>query len=1040
AALSGFKTAVADNVIVRVAQTITVDFQMEVGEISEQVTVSSAPPLLETSTSQIGTNTSEEEFHTWPIFVEDGQRQLQNFIFASMPGTQGSTFEGTINGGQAYSHEILIDGISLGRFDLAGGSNNEFSPSVEAASEFKLQTGTLTAQYGGTQTAITNFVMKSGTNDYHGSAYWFHQDNVLRAKSWRENKDGLEKNPFLENSWGATFGGPIVRDRTHFFFSYEGEDQRDQSTGGTTSLPIPAFKQGNFSQLLDPAFTGDPMSGQVIGQDALGRDVIYGQLYDPATARQLEDGTWIMDPFPGNIIPENRFSQVSANILRLADTPNPILPGFRRNMPVVAGRPFKEQDTFSVKLDHVINDSHKLSVFAMNESRSRANNGSASYLPYPGSGSSSWQSQDTPGRLYRISEDWTLSPTTLNHFGLGFNRFNNRNLSVHFGDGWADQIGLQGVGPATFPVITFGGPSSTFTGDYPRLGSGNSSEAPNQSFVVVDDFSFVRGSHNFSIGTDIRRYPYNQRDTLDGGSFAFHSRATALPGFASDTGFAYASFLLGEVDTSGLFIPQFTPGVRVWYASVYFQDDWKLRPNFTLNYGLRWEVPGALTEANDKMSGLDPTYPNPGADGHPGALVFLGQSGCPNCFPDRKSFQDKYYKEFAPRFGFAWNPSERFVIRGGYGINYSPPLENGFGSGYGVGFDGTQPFTRNAAPFQTAPVYNWDNGYPPFDFGSLPNLDPAQLNGASINMLEATSLRMPYVQNWNFGIQYEIGASTVIEANYIGNKGTRLEDGLFADSLNQLHPQYLALGDALFDDIEDHPEIPKPYPSFEGPVHQALRPFPQYYSVGTTHFLGATSNYHSLQVTGTRRVSDGLSFLAAYTFSKSLASSDAPGIGLYTYQGQDFYNRKNEKSLTTFHRPQSFKLSWMYDLPFGPGQQWLNEGPLSAILGGWTVSAIHNYRSGDPLSIVAGAYHWNAYFGNPGGGWRGNVLLPSDQQKVGSGVPVIEADSGSPYLNPEAFSEPPGSPNGVGLELGNAPRHLPDIRGPAWFSEDVSII
>jgi len=170
ASLRGFKTAIRDNVEVRVAQTVTVDFTLEIGEISERITVSAETPLLESSTSEIGTETTDKEFHTWPILVDDGLRQLQNFIFTAMPGTEGGTFLGSINGGQAYSHEIMIDGITLGRWDLTGGSNNEMSPSVDAASEFKLQTGNLSAQYGATQTAVANFGMKSGTNEVHGTA------------------------------------------------------------------------------------------------------------------------------------------------------------------------------------------------------------------------------------------------------------------------------------------------------------------------------------------------------------------------------------------------------------------------------------------------------------------------------------------------------------------------------------------------------------------------------------------------------------------------------------------------------------------------------------------------------------------------------------------------------------------------------------------------------------------------------------------------------------------------------------------------------
>jgi hypothetical protein len=209
AALPGFKTAVADNVALRLAQVLTVDLVLEVGEVSEIVTVSSEGPLLETSSAEIGTNVTAKEIAAWPILVSDGTRQLQDFIFRAMPGTQGGGFAGSINGGQSYSHEILIDGITIGRMDLNGGSNSEFTPTMDAVSEFKLQTGALSSQYGATQTALTNFGMKSGDNEFHGTAFLYYQDKKLNANSWNNNRRGNEKSPFSQKNFGASGGGPI---------------------------------------------------------------------------------------------------------------------------------------------------------------------------------------------------------------------------------------------------------------------------------------------------------------------------------------------------------------------------------------------------------------------------------------------------------------------------------------------------------------------------------------------------------------------------------------------------------------------------------------------------------------------------------------------------------------------------------------------------------------------------------------------------------------------------------------------------------------
>jgi hypothetical protein len=205
----GFKTSVRENVILGVAQTLTVDFNLELGSVTDSITVSSESPMIETGTAEIGSYVSKKEFDTWPITVGDGRRQIQQFIFTSLPGAVGDTFQGSINGGQNYSHEILIDGIALGRMDLQGGSNNEFSPSAESVSEFKLQTGTTSAQYSGGQTAVANFATKSGTNELHGSAYYYVQNDALRANGFNNNASGIKRQPFKQNNYGFSAGGPV---------------------------------------------------------------------------------------------------------------------------------------------------------------------------------------------------------------------------------------------------------------------------------------------------------------------------------------------------------------------------------------------------------------------------------------------------------------------------------------------------------------------------------------------------------------------------------------------------------------------------------------------------------------------------------------------------------------------------------------------------------------------------------------------------------------------------------------------------------------
>src|SRR6266700_6924324 len=270
----GFRTSTAENVILRVAQDLTVNINLEVGQVSQQVTVSDQPPLIDTGTAEIGRYISVEEYKSWPILVDDGQRQIQEFIFNSLPGTSGNTFKGSINGGQEYSHEILIEGVPVGRSDLSGGNNNEFSPSAEAISEFKLQTGAVSAQYNGGQTAVANFSIKSGTNGLHGSAFWDHQNEALNALDLETKTLGGKKPRHREDNYGYSVGGPVYlpkvydgRNKTFFFTNFEHTKENDLRFSGFTTLPTDDFKKGDFSRLFDPSFTGNPLSGTQLGTD-----------------------------------------------------------------------------------------------------------------------------------------------------------------------------------------------------------------------------------------------------------------------------------------------------------------------------------------------------------------------------------------------------------------------------------------------------------------------------------------------------------------------------------------------------------------------------------------------------------------------------------------------------------------------------------------------------------------------------------------------------------------------------------------------------
>ncbi len=1032
----GFKTALRDNVILAVAQTLTVDFQLEVGAVTEQVTVSSEPPLLESSTSEIGQYVSKKEFDTWPITVGDGRRQIQQFIFTSLPGTVGGTFEGSINGGQFYSHEILIEGIALGRMDLQGGSNNEFSPSADAVSEFKLQTGLVGAQYSGGQTSVANFVTKSGTNGLHGSGYYYVQNDALRANGWSNNAAGIKRQPFKQHNYGYTVGGPIYlpklydgRNRTFFFHNLEHTRQRNFISTGFSTLPVLDFKRGDFARLFNPAFTGNAGSGTTLGTDANGQPVRFGAIYDPLSSANV-GGRWTRSIFPGNQIPQSRWSAVARNVLQQAPITDPIFDTMLNNIPNLGTCcPFFDETMLAFKGDHQISANHRLSGLFNRNFRKRNNSPGGRWGVPPGTPTSVYQLQDTPGTLGRLAYDWTVKPTVLNHVAIGYNRFGNNNLSAFWGQGWPEKIGVQNVPGSHFPPLVFAGQpyQGGGVGAGGRLGSANGGAGFNGSTIIQDDMTIIRGAHNFKLGFEQRRYYYNSRDRgNESGTFNFSPNQTAQPGFNTQTGHSFASFLLGAVNTANRGVYASFFGHRWRSTGFYFMDDWKATRKLTLNVGLRWETIGGLLEVGNRQSALDFSPLNPRAGNRPGALVFLQDLG-------RNSFQDRYWFQLSPKFGFAYAWSKKLVMRGGYGINNTPPISNGFGFGGTNGFNGSIPINSNTVPLRFAEeqVMFLHDRYPDFR-GVLPNKDSTLSNGQSINYIARDSNRLAYVQNWNLGFQYELPQSFVLETNYVGNKGTRLEAGGL-DDLNALPVNVLSLGQILTDPWTPASGVPPPFPGFTGTVLQALRPYPQFTGIGQQFANFGTSFYNSLQVQLTRHFNRGLSVLGAYTWSKAIGI-DASAID--NISPADTFHRGLERSILRYHIPHFFKLTWIYELPIGPNKLINVPGIAGKILGGWQITGIHQIRSGDALSIGGGAIT------SPIGAARLD-LVPGQPIIINSDAPINfrGVRGGTAYLNAAAFTLPPVHPGGRNViqRLGTLGPMLPNIRGPYSIGEDLGI-
>ena len=1078
----GFKTEIADKILVPVAQVVTVDLSLQVGNQAEKVEVTSLTPLLTPSTAEVGSSVSPQEFETLPIEVGDGGRQLQTFIFTSLPGTVGDTFSGSINGGQLFSHEILIDGVTIGRYDLSGGSLDEFSPGTDAIGEFKVQTSNYSAEYGETGGGIANFSYKSGTNDFHGTLFEYNKNPVFNAAGVLVNTFGGPKDNQKENNFGGTLGGPIRKEHTFFFFNYEGDRFRNFASAGKMTLPTPAMKKGDFSSWLGAQLQTCGSTGDQPCTDALGRPVFLNEIYDPTTTRSVTAGqvdpvtgltantdAVIRDPFSSggnlNVIPAAEFSNASSVLLALI--PDPLFAKNTNNTLRLSGCcPILSRNAYTGKIDHVLTGKQKLwGSFTWNH-RDRYNRSSSrTFEPFPGEPINPVKRQIVGGPQLRIAHAWTIGSRSVNEFSVGYNRFQNKN-NITDNAKFTPQLGIPGIPNDCFPPLRFSGHVPVA----PLFGVGCKNVDPSESYVYQDTFSYLRGKHSLKFGGEFRRYRYNTYEPGPlSGDFTFTDRETSLPGFTSATGHPFASFILGAVDHGSRSVYTTEPGYRAGVYAFFAQDDFKFSPKLTFNLGLRWEIPLPQKEVLNRESGFDPTAPNPGADNIPGALVFLG--GCQTCI-HRSSFQDWYFKEVGPRFGLAYQIYKNLVFRGGYGISYGPPIENNFGSQNLFGFNSAVNLNKGTSPtgFSQDPVTYLSTlksatlpaaaqvGVPAFT-GTLPNRDPASANGQFLDFMPRNAAAQPYVQNWSAGLQHLLPHDVLLQADYVGSKGTRLLNGYFGPSFNQAPSKYMALGDILADDLATDLANPVngpilasfgitglPYPAFENnnydtSVAAALQPFPQYSGLINNYPTIGNSTYHSLQLMVRKTAAHGLSFIAAYTWSKTLTDTDSALYASGSQVVQDFYNRKAEKAIASFDFPQVLKLTWIYELPFGHGKKWLNTGgPLDRLVSGWQATAIQNYFSGDPLVITSSFSPGFISFAglSLSAPLRADVIPGVPQTVPSHGLDVL---NGTQYLNPAAFATPPLSAvNSFATRFGNSPGFLPHTRGPGHSSENFGIV
>jgi hypothetical protein len=1074
AVVSGFKTAVYEGVSVLVGSHTAQNIALVVGSVNQSVDVSADALTLETETSEIDDSVTPAQVTDLPLQVGGSLRALSTFEFlvpgAVGPGTSsggaGGQLMDKINGGQDEGSDFLVDGITTNRQENGSGGFEIFAPSIDAIQEFHISLSGLPANLGRTTGGLANYNTKSGTNNYHGVVYDIFKNAGFDANNWFNNgfiaqqgntaaaKSQYKRPDDTKNDYGLTMGGPIRiphlyngKDRTFFFFSWE---QLRYSTSADIPSIIPtAAELGSNGQYFDFTSTlGGPIPG---ASDACNSTLYFGEIFDPLTeANQCRTPL----TFNGNLneVPIGRESAVAKAVLKYLPAAQPSNGTFNY---VMNSTDTLNQTVYSVRIDQNLAANHKLWGFY--DSRENTDQGGGLNLPVPLN--SCCAAFNQLGKLFRGGWDWVISPQVINSLTVGTNRSYNDTLSraAERGVDWDSTLGIaNGTGPV-FPGFEFIG------SPYPSFGENSGAVDVDNVIDVNDSVNWQHGAHSFKFGGDVQYHQYSFVSKIGGtcsgtsGCFTFYDNQTASDTtFWGQDGNSFAAFLIGLSATANDIQQLHAPRWIEHGAALFAQDDWKVNPTLTLNLGVRWSYDTPRHEADGATTSMSPLAPNPGANNIPGALVFAGKGAGRNGNVG-ETWASTYYKDIEPRVGFAWAPAylnHRVVLRGNSGIYYGPLVYADYGQGT------VQGFVANQTLFTSDPLDG-----PAVDAGlpvepTTPDLDPTQLNGQGVDYVAPAYGRPAKVLTWTLENQLQVAHDLFFTLGYLGMHSTRLH-GLI-DYPNDMPLADLKYGTGLFQPVISNTiGVNIPYPNFYNTwgtgvnVQQALRPFPQYGYINTDSYLQnvGQSTYNALEAKLERRFQNGLNVLASYTFSKTLTDADAiqPFYSTLQSQGgtQNPYDHKAEKAVSNQDVPNNFVVSYIYELPVGHGKQFASNAPaaVNAVIGGWRVSGVQRYLSGQPISFFGAN-------GIPGfdNGIRPNRVAGQSVRRSGAFNPLTFNNSGTGgydhasgacttgFWNCSAFVDPNPAPGlNVPYMFGTMPRNSADIRSFPFYDEDFSI-
>jgi hypothetical protein len=1040
---TGFKKTVVGPVTVDVQARLEVDVTLQVGAISETMTVTTEGPQLETETSELGHVVGTHTITGLPLNGRNYAQlaQLTAGVAPTEPGSRAELSYGfTSNGARALQNNFLLDGVdnnaNLG--DLLNSSTYVIQPSVDALAEFKVETNAYSAEFGRGNGAIMNAVIKSGTNQIHGDLYEFLRNDKLDGR----NAFDTQRQPHKQNQFGATLGGPIIKNRLFFFVDYEGSRIR-RASPQTLLLPTPTQLAGNFADQLttnpitfkDLDATFGPANAVYPVWDCSGAPTYQGEIFNTRLTQQMTpSGNYPTGlcgvPIPGNILPS--IDTAAANIAALFPAPGPLQPN--GNNYLVDPTSKIDQNSFDVRVDETI--SQKDAFFARFSWEDQPKTIPGPFNNFLDGGGFTAGDIENSYRSMAISETHLFTGNLVNEFRLGYNRVNSHRIELYANTDVSNQLGLVGVpyqpGIGGLPAMCFG-MIGTCIGASPF----QPSKELQNSYVLTDNFTWVHGRHSAKFGVEVRReeftifQPSYARGYMTFG-FDFTNNP-ALPSFIPDPsnpqptdglptgGSDIATWLLGIPDGGNLVNLHNIDYFRQIYAG-YVQDDIRATSRLTVNLGLRYELFRPITERNNQQANFDfrsDSLVMPA--GQNAVLTPTIASTIPVLRNAPPGLIDPDYTNFAPRLGIAYTITDKLALRGGYGIFYGGQ-ENGPFSNPSPGFNPPffsseaflyQPscssgplgfFPSNANP---SDPNNCAIGFPNllitnFWTGGFPSTSLSDPNSPSLFSMDP-HLKTPYVQQWHLGLQYQLPGQTVFDISYAGSKGERL----FSFFNGNQYPHGFASNG--------------PRPFTPPPTSNAI--------VGAipTFRANAYSNYHSLQAHIEKRMSHGLQFEASYTYSHAL--DDASSADLGSLNNGDFRDQLNpalDYGNADFDVRHHFVGSFMYELPFGKGHAFAGNasGFVNQVIGNWQLAGIVSASTGNYFTVSDPTSTINV---DPGGNVVWNAARP-DQVGDPNGKPCIAGT----FFNTCAFVSN-ATPGTLGTEGRNA------VRGPGYQEWDISL-